>query len=102
MEIECGHLRWGDSFQNLQVTTLAGGFLRQDEGSTQRSGNGYDSPVVFCKKYQRGTCDEDNDHFGEFSGQQRYLRHICAKCWLTQRKKAPHPEMAEDCPSKEE
>ena len=81
--------------------------MRQDEGSgtigsSQRSGNSHDSPVVFCKKYQRGACDEDNDHFGEFNGQQRYLRHICAKCWLTQRKKAPHPELADDCPSKEE
>ena len=102
LEIERGHLRWGDSFQNLQITTLAGGFLQHGQGSGANGSSQHSSPVVFCKQFQRGTCDEESDHFGELNGQQRYLRHICAKCWLKQRKKAPHPEMDDSCPLKED
>ena len=104
LEIERGYLQWGDSFQSLQITTLAGGFLPQHtngrNGSVQhnRNRNGGDGPIMFCRNYQRGTCSESDDHFGDFNGTQRFLRHICATCWLSQRKKAPHPENSDDCP----
>ena len=98
LEIERGHIGWGDSFQSLQITTLAGGFLQTDSVQ-QRSKEG---PVVFCRNFQRGWCTEESDHFGDFNGATRYLRHICAKCWLLHKRKAPHPETADDCPSKEE
>ena len=103
LEIERGHVKWGDSFQSLQITTLAGGFL--PTGSVhQRSSlvKGHDGPVVFCRNFQRGLCAEESDHWGEFNGSTRYLRRICAKCWLLHKRKAPHPETADDCPSKEE
>ena len=104
LEIERGHSRWGDSFQNLQITTLAGGFLLENNGggSAQRGSvkNGSKGPVKFCHNYQRGTCNEDSDHFGDFFGSQHYLRHICGNCWLYLRKKAPHPETADECPMK--
>ena len=106
LDIERGHARWGDSFQNLQITTLAGGFLQQNNniGSSQRRSpkNGSDGPIKFCRNYQRGTCTEDSDHFGEFFGSQHYLRHICGNCWIHLKKKSPHPETAEECPMKGE
>ena len=98
LEIERGHIGWGDSFQSLQITTLAGGFIQTGQ---QRSSKGHDGPVVFCKNFQRGLCPEDSDHPGELNGSQRLLRHICAKCWLLHRKKASHAENDEECPSKE-
>ena len=74
MEIERGHLKWGSSFQLLQSTTLAGGFLSQSSrggagsGGFNRSGGGPNSSnshqnrsgegIVFCKGYQRGTCQQ--------------------------------------------
>ena len=104
LEIERGHAKWGDSFQNLQITTLAGGFLQSgnDNGSAQRRSakTGIDGPVTFCRNYQRGTCEEEKDHLGDFFGNQRYLRHICGNCWVHLKKKAPHPETAEECPFK--
>ena len=108
LEIERGYLQWGDSFQSLQITTLAGGFLPQhavggQTGSAQRNRikNNGDGPIMFCRGYQRGACTETDDHFGDYNGNQRFLRHICATCWLNQRKKAPHPENSEDCPFRE-
>lgn len=102
LEVERGHIRWGDSFQSLQITTLAGGFIQSNSaplrGTVTRSNEV--GPISFCKNFQRGLCDEDGDHQGELNGSTRLLRHICAKCWLHHRKKASHPEDSEDCPSR--
>ena len=89
LEIERGHFRWGDSFQTLQMTTLAGGVLLKAGDSSRANETG---PVVFCKNYQRGMCDERSDHYGDYNGLSRLLRHICAICWLDSHKKSPHPE----------
>ena len=118
MEIERGHLKWGSSFQLLQSTTLAGGFLSQNSrggagpGGFNRSGGGSNSSnsyqnrssegIVFCKGYQRGTCQQPRDHYGLFYGENRLLKHICAKCWLNTKTQVPHPETSADCPMKDQ
>ena len=115
LEIERGHLRWGDSFQILQSTTLAGGFLNANKSSSG-SGNRSSGPggsqdpnsgnkqqgTVFCRGYQRGTCNQSRDHYGWFNGENRLLRHICAKCWLKSRIIGLHPETSDSCPLKDE
>ena len=98
LEIERGNVKWDDSFQMLQSTTLAGGFLDQPSNVTKKSTDG---PIVFCKNFQRGACQEIHDHWGDFNGTERLLRHICAKCWLQSRKKSPHPEESDSCPLRE-
>ena len=108
MEIERGHLKWGDSFQMLQCTTLAGGILLQPSnqnrggasGSRSAGQFGKEGGTVFCRFYQRGTCSHTDDHQGLFNGETRLLRHICAKCWLSGKKIEVHPESSVDCPSK--
>ena len=119
LEIERGHLRWGDSFQILQNTTLAGGFLHPNRsgsnnsssnrsmgGSTASSGsgpsNGRDEGTLFCRAYQRGTCKQARDHYGWFNNENRLLKHICAKCWLNSRTLASHPETDDSCPHKDD
>ena len=101
LEIERGHVKWGDNFQLLQTTTLAGGILQTEFSSGQQSKNTYENPVRFCKNFQRGTCTEPSDHFGDVNGVPGYVRHICAKCWLQNRKKASHSENSEACPLRE-
>ena len=110
LEIERGHLKWGDSFQLLQSTTLAGGFLvsntRRGNGSGGQSptGNGNvgrNEGTVFCKGYQRGSCHQSRDHYGQFYGENRLLKHICAKCWLKTKTQVAHPENSDDCPLKD-
>ena len=97
LEIERGNLRWGDSFQKIQMTTLAGGTLNRQTENLNKNESG---PVVFCRNFQQGFCAEATDHMGEFKGNIRLLRHICASCWLYHRKKSTHPES--ECPTKEE
>ena len=115
LEIERGHMNWGDSFQALQATTLAGGFLLNNSRSGGSSasvsgagrsaksvvGSNENGPTVFCKAYQRGTCAHTQDHQGTFLGENRFLKHICAKCWLSTKKFNLHPENSEACPLKE-
>ena len=127
LEIERGRMRWGDNFQVMQNTTLAGGFL-QNSGN-RSNGNGASSlnnantapavrlsgssggvsssasreeGIIFCRGYQRGLCQKTGDHYGNFYGQNRLLKHICAKCWLRMRSLAVHPENSETCPLKNE
>ena len=112
LEIERGHLKWGDSFQLLQSTTLAGGFLvsnmRGGSGSGNNRSNANSSNVnrsegiVFCKGYQRGTCQQSRDHYGQFYGQNRLLKHICGNWWLKLKTQASHPENSEECPLKQQ
>ena len=102
--MERGHLHWGDSFQLLQSTTLAGGFLNGNHsyGAGGGSNIGKKEGTLFCVGYQRGTCQHPRDHYGLFEGENRLLKHICAKCWRKNKKLARHPETSESCPSKEE
>ena len=109
LEIERGQLRWGDSFQMLQSTTLAGGLLFTNSrggsngGNQNRSiGGGRNEGVVFCKAYQQGVCPHTRDHQGQFYGQNRLLKHICGKCWQNSKTQVAHPETSEECPFKEE
>ena len=114
LEIERGQLKWGESFQLLQCTTLAGGMLVSNNRggaagfNTNRSysqsgaGNsgGRSEGVVFCKGYQRGTCQQLRDHYGQFYGENRLLKHICANCWLNSKTQVVHPETSDECPLK--
>ena len=111
-EIERGHLSWGDNFQMLQSTTLAGGVLHSSHNSSRgnfaagaRSGAGSgggakEQGTVWCRFYQRGTCSYSTDHMGNLDGERRFMKHICAKCWNDHKKVELHPETSDECPSK--
>ena len=101
LEIERGNLRWGGNFMALQNTTLAGGFLNsQSRGSKRGSppNNNEGQGVVFCRAYQTSSCTHTGDHQGDFRGENKLLKHICAKCWLVNRKIALHAEKSGVCP----
>ena len=73
-------MKWGESFQLLQSTTLAGALLASNNrggayGSSQNRTTflgtkpaGQNDGVIFCKGYQRGTCQQTRDHYGLFMG----------------------------------
>ena len=113
LEIERGNISWGSDFQKIQSIALAAGCLPARGGSssfrsntiTQRQSLVSDNagPILFCKSYQRGFCPQANDHNGpDKFGEIRNLRHICANCWLKDRKQLKHPESDQTCPSKQE
>ena len=117
-EIERGHMAWGDNFQLLQCTTLAGGFLQSTPsssgggygtsgsrfGSNPQQGSGANTKeqgTFFCRFYQRGTCHQSSDHWGFFNNERRFMKHICGNCWIKLNKVELHPETSDDCPLKQ-
>lgn len=109
LEIERGNLKWGANFQlhGLQNTILTGSGANANPRGPGSSTNakqssqstpGSEERVVFCKNYQRGSCNFTRDHYGHFMGENQMLRHICAKCWLAAKKQSPHSEQSDACP----
>ena len=109
LEIERGDLKWGDNFQlhGLHNTILTGAGANTNprghgSGTNSKQNNqansGNDDRIIFCKSYQRGSCNFTRDHSGQFFGENQLLRHICAKCWLAAKKQSPHPEQSDACP----
>ena len=103
LEIERGHLRWDGNFLALQNATLAGGFLNSQKGASGQkrgaaSSSNSNGGVVFCRAYQTSSCTHAGDHQGDFRGESRLLKHICAKCWLENKNIAAHAEKSGVCP----
>ena len=93
-EIECGRLRWGDSFSHLEVRLLHG----PSNQSRSLPAAMTKQAVQFCKAYQSGKCSFTKDHFGLLKHERKWLQHICAKCWLTKQDIQRHRENSAECP----
>ena len=97
LEIERGLLKWEDLFLHLESRTLYDHLK-----ATKPSANASSSAtvlVLFCLDYQRSTCSFQQDHYSMLRGERKWLRHICAYCWVKGRKQALHPEGSKECPS---
>ena len=80
----------------------------QGQGSRRLSGPGLnlshlpdtaDNRAWFCWAYQRGECSRPDPHWAFVPGRGPVtVKHICAKCYLTEKKKLPHPENKQSCP----
>lgn len=94
-EIECGRLRWGDSFAHLEARLLhgTGNPSRSSNAATQRQ------MVQFCRAYQSGKCSSTKDHYGLIKNERKWVQHICAKCWLSKQEVHRHRENSSECPS---
>lgn len=55
-------------------------------------------PTLFCRDYQRDGCANVNDHYGYIRGERKWIKHICATCWVQHRKQEQHRENSADCP----
>ena len=106
LEIERGNLCWGDSFQELQYATLAGGMLSSRSNGqasfagARQTNNEDKGRILFCKSFQNGFCTQTRDHQGVYKGESCILKHICGNCWLHNKKQNAHPESSDSCPLK--
>lgn len=104
LEIEWGLITWGDSFMHLESRMLYGHPL--PEKSTAKppvklsaTKSSSPLPILFCRDYQRDTCNHASDHYGYIRGERKWLKHICATCWMQNRRKEQHRENSADCPA---
>lgn len=96
LEIERGWLKWGDSFLPLESRTLYGHL--KGKTSTVSATPKISTPVLFCRDYQSDKCTHSQDHFGYIRGERKWLKHICASCWTTNRQQEHHREKSSECP----
>ena len=98
LDIERGRACWGDNFSYLEARTLHGYLkdIRSNPDTSNVSKGG--ANVFFCREYQKGKCRSSRDHSGVIRGETKFLRHICAACWLKTRSQHSHPETSQDCP----
>ena len=97
LEIDRGLLKREDSFLHLESRTLYN-HLKATKPSANASSPAT-VPVLFCHDYQKSTCSFQQDHYGLLRGERKWLRHICADCWVNRRTQALHPEGSKECPS---
>jgi len=94
-KIECGRVRWGDSFTDLETHLPRNSTRSTASVVAGRAG----MPVLFCRDYQNGKCSHVKDHFGSIWNETKCLQHICAKRWTVSRVIGRHSEFSFDCPT---
>ena len=114
-QIEMGVKDWDSDFSEERSLVLLPYALSnrrdrppQGQSSKRPSGLGQnlgrpvdaaDNRAWFCRAYQWGECSRPEPHlaFVPIRGPVT-VQHICAKCYLTDKKKLSHPENSESCP----
>ena len=112
-EIELGHLNWGEDFQYVESAVLAKnknkvksssesfqfrpkpGYNLPKEGS---SFSASDEKIWYCPKFQSNKCSHKSSHIINVKGKSKFAKHLCATCYLTDKKELAHPECSSACP----
>lgn len=103
-EIELGKKKWSDDPSQIETAILSK-FLLKNKGPSSFLKKDYankpdanDDKTWFCSEYQRNKCKHKSSHLRVNNGKQRLASHICATCWLKDKKKLEHPECSSNCP----
>ena len=103
-EIELGKKSWSDDPQQLETAILSK-YLLKNKGSSSfmkkdfsNKSDATDDKTWFCSEYQRNKCKHKSSHLRVHNGKQKLASHICATCWLKDKKKLEHPECSSSCP----
>ncbi|KAK3754755.1 hypothetical protein QZH41_008158, partial [Actinostola sp. cb2023] len=94
LDIERGLLKWDDSFLHLESRILYGGPRLAPSKPISAT------PTLFCRDFQKNACSHSRDHYGLVKGVRKWVKHICATCWVQNRNLAYHREGSADCPIK--
>lgn len=72
--------------------------VKPQSGITQHTASMSSSALLFCRDFQQSHCKHTKDHYGTIRGEQKWLQHVCAKCWISNRRVARNTEFSPDCP----
>ena len=103
-DIERGRKTWSDDPSYLESALLNKYLLKGKDYQQTRKANYHAKSdekaekVWFCGEYQRNKCSHKSNHLKVVKGEQRLALHICASCWLKDKKKLDHPESSTACP----
>ena len=108
--IEVGRATWKSNFEGIvsQVITSRMSKSRPSHGSDkqgqqshhkkQKVSKSLENKTLFCRDYQKNRCTHhDTPHTAEIKGQQVWVHHMCATCWLKNQVQLAHPETSPAC-----
>ena len=107
--IESGEKEWGDSFQEIEHMVLGmrvplGSEVSSEKNVSKRaefSSSPAQKSILFCAPFQKGECSHtEHAHESKLWGRQVVVRHICAKCWQTEKVLSAHSQNSSECPLK--
>ena len=104
-DIERGRKQWSDDPSQIEGAMLSKFLLKNSKGyqfsrkeSTTHKAEDKEERVWFCSAYQRNKCNHKSNHMQVVKGKMRLASHICASCWIKDKKKLDHPECSTACP----
>lgn len=101
-EIELGKKKWSDDSSQIESAILSKFVLKSSKSpfSVTRKSDNLDNEdrAWFCQAYQRNKCLHKASHTETFRGKLKLAQHICATCYLKDKKKLAHPECSSSCP----
>lgn len=99
-KIERGLLAWeqyGNTFQHEIQWCLTWLKIEPKTGGSVKSKRNKKLDGIFwCRDYNQGKCNKKDKHFGTMYDSQVTFHHICAKCFIADKSRNPHPETS--CP----
>ncbi|CAH1777340.1 unnamed protein product [Owenia fusiformis] len=103
--IERGHIGWDDEVQILalrdeNLTTPITSSVSTSASSNKSSSESKSlENTYFCRFFSRGECKiKEKNHMGFVNNKSVNVKHICAKCWLHDKKEKEHSEIDKVCP----
>jgi hypothetical protein len=95
-EISKGVRNWCDPIDNLIHQILMPYRLPVKQKNATKTS----SPSTwYCADYNKDdSCRKSDNHKVLVNGENVSASHICAKCWITDKKRLQHPRTSPDCP----
>ena len=111
-EVELGHLDWGEDFSYVESAVLTKNKIKSKGASDsvqfrpkpsyslpkEISSSSAENKVWYCQKFQSNKCSQKTSHAIIVKGKSKFAKHICATCYLADKKELAHPECSTACP----
>ena len=111
-EVELGHLDWGEDFSYVESAVLTKNKIKSKGASDsvqfrpkpsyslpkEISSSSAENKVWYCQKFQSNKCSQKTSHAINVKGKSRFAKHMCATCYLADKKELAHPECSTACP----
>lgn len=102
--IEMKRMQWGEDTSRIEQIvfnrSMSNKNLKPKKGvsNTANSQPKLKDTTFFCRDFNRNKCNLAEQHAAQFKGQTITVHHICADCWLNEKKKLNHKECDPICP----
>ena len=100
MRIEKGFVSWKNltDIDRIETEIVLKCISFQEKGKLGRTEFRKKSDTIWCKDFNKGTCNQVDNHEQTFQGKLVRVSHICRKCFSKKKEKNRHRETDSQCP----